>query len=162
MQKKLEFAMEVVINERIDPKILMEFERKYQQEEAMGNISDTTKFEYAWCLVRSHYSDDWKTGCRYLEELYEKGDDHARRDYLYYMAVAQLKLKNYNAALSYCDIILQVQPENRQVRELRVYVQKQLRKEGLIGMAAVGGAGLLVGAAATAAAAAIIALTRRR
>ena len=153
--------MEMIIKEKIDPKILMEFERKYKQEEAMGNISPTTKFEYAWCLVRSPYSDDWTTGCKYLEELYERGDDHARRDYLYYMAIAKLKLKSYDSALSYCDLILRVQPDNRQVKELKEYIQKQLRKEGLVGMAVVGGASFVVGAAAAAAAAAIIALRRR-
>ena len=152
--------METIVTERIDPSTLMEFERKYKHEEAMGRISSTTKFEYAWCLVRSPYSDDWKTGCKYLEELYDKGDDHARRDYLYYMAVAQFKLKKYDMALQYCNAILQVQPQNRQVKELKQHVEGQMKKEGLLGMAVVGGASLVFGVAATAVAALFISKRR--
>ena len=151
--------MDVLLNEKIDTKILMEFERKYQQEQVMGNVSPTTKFEYAWCLVRSPYSDDWKKGCQYLEELYEKGDVDARRDYLYYMAFAQFKLKNYDTALKYCDAMLSAQPTNHQVKDLKKHIEKQLKKEGLIGMAAIGGIGLVFGAAVAAITA--IAVTRK-
>ena len=152
--------METLIKEEIDKKTLIEFERKYKKEEALGCLTSKTKFEYAWCLVRSPYLEDWKTGCKYLEELYKEGDTLAKRDYLFYMAVAQLKLKNYDVALRHCNAILEVQPQHHQVKDLKKYIESRMKKEGLLGMAVVGGASVVVGVAAAALAALFVSKSR--
>ena len=41
--------------------------------------------------------------------------------------------------------LLQVEPGNRQAQELETIIQKKMEKEGLIGMAVVGGATLALG-----------------
>lgn len=43
------------------------FEKKYNNELLKGAVSKETKFEYAWCLIRSKYSDDIKKGIFHLE-----------------------------------------------------------------------------------------------
>lgn len=81
-----------------------------------------------------------KLGVKLLRELYDQAkDEQAKRDYLYYIAVADAKLKNYDDALKLLDGILHVQPGNRQVIELRKETEKRMRNDGLIGMAVVGG-----------------------
>lgn len=41
---------------------LQKFEKKYNAELVEGGVSSVTQFEYAWCLIRSKYSDDIKKG----------------------------------------------------------------------------------------------------
>merc|ERR1711881_339395 len=133
--------MGALLGESIDPKDIIEFEKKYKKDVALGTCNDNLKFEYAWCLVRSSYSTDWKDGCALLKELYHSSKDgQMKRDCLYYMAVAQYKLKEYDTALKYCDGILTVQPENHQTKMLKEHIKKTVQKRGLAGMAAVGGA----------------------
>lgn len=43
------------------------FEKKYNNELMKGAVSKDTKFEYAWCLIRSKYTDDIKKGIALLE-----------------------------------------------------------------------------------------------
>lgn len=43
------------------------FEKKYNSELAKGAVSKDTKFEYAWCLIRSKYTEDIKKGIVLLE-----------------------------------------------------------------------------------------------
>lgn len=43
------------------------FEKKYKSELSKGAVSKDTKFEYAWCLVRSKYTNDIKKGIVLLE-----------------------------------------------------------------------------------------------
>lgn len=156
------FKMEEILQEVIDTKDFMKFEKKYKLEEAVGKVEDTTAFEYAWCLVRSKYKNDWRKGRDLLEKLYSTGDNHAKRDYIFYMAVAEYKLKNYEHAQKFCNAILTVEPQNKQAKELNEIVKKTIRKEAMIGAAVVGGAGLVVGAgiAALAAIGAIVASKR--
>ena len=68
-----------------------------------------------------------------------------KRDCLYYMSVSQYKLKHYDEAIKYCDAILTVQPGNHQTKLLKQHIESTVKKRGLLGMAAVGGASLVVG-----------------
>lgn len=43
------------------------FEKKYNNELVKGAVSKETRFEYAWCLIRSKYSEDIKKGIVLLE-----------------------------------------------------------------------------------------------
>nr|XP_039248027.1 mitochondrial fission 1 protein-like [Styela clava] len=137
--------MEEIINEVIATQDIMKFERKYKKEEAIGKVEATTQFEYAWCLVRSQYKNDWKKGVVLLEELYHTGDNHAKRDYIFYISIAHYKLKNYEQALKFCKAILHVEPQNHQAKQLEELIKKTEKKEAMAGMAIVGGAGLVVG-----------------
>ncbi|KAI1898817.1 hypothetical protein AGOR_G00076260 [Albula goreensis] len=134
--------MEAVVSEVVAPEDLMKFEKKYNGELAKGVVSKETKFEYAWCLIRSKYSDDIKKGVVLLEELVQKGTKDDQRDYLFYLSVANYRLKEYEKGLKYIRVLLKNEPGNTQALELEKLIDKALKKDGLVGMAIVGGIGL--------------------
>ncbi|KAM9724664.1 mitochondrial fission 1 protein isoform 1-T1 [Dama dama] len=118
------------------------FERKFQSEKAAGSVSKSTQFEYAWCLVRSKYNDDIRKGLALLEELLPKGSKEEQRDYVFYLAVGNYRLKEYEKALKYVRGLLQTEPQNNQAKELERLIDKAMKKDGLVGMAIVGGMAL--------------------
>ena len=67
----------------------------------------------------------------------------ANRDYAYFIAIGLLRQKKYEDCMRKCEQILRVEPENHQVKQLRVAAEKELRKEGLIGVGIAAGASLL-------------------
>uniref|UniRef100_A0A667YJG1 Mitochondrial fission 1 protein n=1 Tax=Myripristis murdjan TaxID=586833 RepID=A0A667YJG1_9TELE len=122
--------------------VQLKFEKKYNAELGKGAVSKETKFEYAWCLIRSKYSNDIKKGISLLEELVQKGTKDDSRDFLFYLAVANYRLKEYEKALKYIRTLLKNEPGNKQALELEKLIDKALKKDGLVGMAIVGGIGL--------------------
>ena len=72
-------------------------------------------------------------------------DESGKRDYLYYLAIGNARIKEYQTALKFVRGLLQVEPGNRQAQELEQIIKKKMEKEGLIGMAVVGGATLALG-----------------
>ena len=72
-------------------------------------------------------------------------DESGKRDYLYYLAIGNARIKEYQTALKYVRALLQVQPGNRQAQDLEAVVTKRMEKDGLKGMAIVGGATLAFG-----------------
>ncbi|KAK2860438.1 hypothetical protein Q7C36_004604 [Tachysurus vachellii] len=134
--------MDAVVADVVAPEDLQRFEKKYKSELSKGAVSKDTKFEYAWCLVRSKYTNDIKKGIVLLEELVQKSSKDDQRDYLFYLAVANYKLKDYERALKYVRILLQNEPGNKQASELEKLIEQALKKDGLVGMAIVGGIGL--------------------
>lgn len=137
--------MEELINDPIRADELMKFEKKYKSEEAVGKPDKLTTFEYSWCLIRSRYKEDWKRGLNLLEDLFKTGNTHEQRDYLFYMSIGHYKLKEYERALKLCNAILHVEETNHQAKDLKRLIEKTMKKDGIIGMAVVGGAGLVVG-----------------
>jgi len=95
--------------------------------------------------VRSRYPADIRKGIILLEDLFQNRDNSNKRDYLYYLAIGNTKLKEYATALKYVRALLQVEPGNRQAQELEALVSKKLEKDGMVGMAVAGGAALAVG-----------------
>ncbi|XP_017291619.1 mitochondrial fission 1 protein [Kryptolebias marmoratus] len=134
--------MEAVLSDVVAPEDLLRFEKKYNNELLKGAVSKETKFEYAWCLIRSKYSDDIKKGILLLEELVHKSSKDDSRDFLFYLAVANYRLKEYEKALKYVRTLLRNEPGNKQALELEKLIEKALKKDGLVGMAIVGGIGL--------------------
>ncbi|KAM3842410.1 mitochondrial fission 1 protein [Diretmus argenteus] len=134
--------MEAVVSDVVAPEDLLKFEKKYNSELAKGVVSKETKFEYAWCLIRSKYSQDIKKGIVLLEELVQKGTKDDSRDFLFYLAVANYRLKSYERALKYIRTLLRNEPGNKQALELEKLIDKALKKDGLVGMAIVGGIGV--------------------
>lgn len=104
------------------------FERKFQSEQAAGSVSKSTQFEYAWCLVRSKYNDDIRRGIVLLEELLPKGSKEEQRDYVFYLAVGNYRLKEYEKALKYVRGLLQTEPQNNQAKELERLIDKAMKK----------------------------------
>ncbi|XP_032355057.1 mitochondrial fission 1 protein [Etheostoma spectabile] len=136
--------MEAVVGDVVAPEDLLKFEKKYNSELAKGSVSKETKFEYAWCLIRSKYTDDIKKGIVLLEELVQKTSKDDSRDFLFYLAVANYRLKEYEKALKYIRTLLKNEPGNKQAHELEKLIDKALKKDGLVGIAIVGGFGLAV------------------
>ncbi|XP_073403229.1 mitochondrial fission 1 protein isoform X2 [Dendrobates tinctorius] len=120
----------------------MRFEKKYLAELSAGSLSKSTQFEYAWCLIRSKYTADIQKGALLLEDLLPKGNKDEQRDYLFYLAVAHHRLKEYEKALKYVKTLLNNEPKNTQALELQKIIDKKMQKEGLVGMAIVGGVAL--------------------
>ncbi|XP_062850279.1 mitochondrial fission 1 protein [Trichomycterus rosablanca] len=134
--------MEAVVTEIVAPEDLKRFEKKYNSEREKGSVSKDTKFEYAWCLIRSKYTNDIKKGIELLEELVQKTTKDDQRDFLFYLAVGHYRLKEYERALKYIRILLKNEPGNKQAIELEKLINQALKKDGLVGMAIVGGIGL--------------------
>ncbi|KAL4659910.1 mitochondrial fission 1 protein-like [Arapaima gigas] len=135
--------MEAVIGEVVAPEDLLRFEKKYNTELVKGSVSRVTVFEYAWCLVRSKYSEDIRKGVVLLEDLVHKSPKAEQRDYLFYLAVANYKLKEYEKALKFIRVLMKNEPGNTQALELESVIRKALKKDGLLGIAIVGGVGIV-------------------
>ncbi|XP_063786827.1 mitochondrial fission 1 protein [Pseudophryne corroboree] len=134
--------MEAVLNDLVAVEDLVRFEKKYLAEVGAGALSKSTQFEYAWCLIRSKYSDDIQKGAVLLEDLLPKGGKEEQRDYLFYLSVAHYRLKEYEKSLKYVRSLLHKEPKNTQALELEKVIEKKMQKEGLVGMAIVGGMAL--------------------
>ncbi|KAJ7996164.1 hypothetical protein DPEC_G00234220 [Dallia pectoralis] len=145
--------MEAVVRDFVSPEDLLTFKDKYSAELATGNVTKETTFEYAWCLIRSQIPLDIKNGIVLMDELVHKGTKNDQRDYLFYLAVGNYKLKEYERGLKYIRILLKNEPGNTQARDLEQLIVKALKKDGLVGMAIVGGiiGGLSLGVAGVAA-----------
>ncbi|CAJ0575838.1 unnamed protein product, partial [Mesorhabditis spiculigera] len=134
-----------VLDERIDPFELERFRDAYESECKAGAPSLGTTFCFAHGLIRSTKSDV-QEGVRILEDLVRKEPDELpKRDYVYYLSIANARMKDYDRAIAYLDVLLAAESHNRQARELRALIEKKMKKEGLIGAAVIGGGAVLIG-----------------
>lgn len=69
------------------------FEAIYNEQVEASNVTTDATFNYAWCLVRSRYAADIRKGICLLETLFRDGNEQGRRDYVYYLAIGNAKLK---------------------------------------------------------------------
>jgi len=139
---------EAIENDLVTSDDLQKFEQKYNEHSVRGSVPKQVQFEYAWCLVRSGESSDVRKGVVLLEDIYSKGSEEEKRDYIYYLALGYTKLKDYQKAKKFIDAILYKEPNNGQALELKALVDQKLVKDGLLGMALVGGGALMFGGAA--------------
>eukprot|EP00794_Sanderia_malayensis_P012885 gene12885-14211_t len=131
--------MDVLVNDYVTNEDLKKFEDKYLSEEKLGRASTDTQFQYAYCLVRSKYKDDIRKGIDLFNDLCMRGCD--QRDFLFYLGFAHYKLKEYSVALKFVQRILTIEPNNRQAEQLQDLIDKDMKKDGLFGIAMVGVAG---------------------
>ncbi len=124
----------------VDDKDLTTFEDNFERERASGMVPVDTQFQYAYCLVRSKYKEDIRKGIGLLNELCTRGCD--QRDFLFFLGLGHFKLAEYSNALKFTQRILTIEPNNRQALELEKLIEKDMKKQGLLGMAVVGGAAL--------------------
>ena len=75
---------------------------------------------------------------RLLTEIFRASPDR-RRECLYYLALGNYKLGNYAEAKRYNDSLLELEGGNMQAQSLRQLIDDKVAKEGMMGMAIVGG-----------------------
>jgi fission 1 protein len=79
-----------------------------------------------------------------------------RRECLYYIAVGHFRLEEYPKSREYIDALIAAEPHNQQAKSMKLLIDNRVSREGMIGMAIIGG----ITIAATSALA--IALFRKR
>ncbi|CBY31871.1 unnamed protein product [Oikopleura dioica] len=120
-----------------------------------------TKFQLAHALILSENLRDINEGIDFLKQLIREHENMtANRDYAYFIAIGLLRQKKYEDCMRKCEQILRVEPGNHQVKQLLVAAEKELRKEGLIGVGIAAGASLF-GALAIGGLAAVAAAKRK-
>lgn len=82
-------------------------------------VTAKTQFEYAWCLIRSKYGADINNGIKIFEGL-SKDNPEDKRDYIYYLAIAYCRIKDYPTSQKYVKAFLEIEPNNQQVLLLDV------------------------------------------
>jgi fission 1 protein len=64
---------------------------------------------------------------------------------LYYLALGNYKLGNYAEARRYNELLLELEPANLQAGSLKGLIDEKVAKEGLVGVAIVGGIAVAAG-----------------
>ncbi|ERF74984.1 Mitochondria fission 1 protein [Endocarpon pusillum Z07020] len=105
-----------------------------------------TKFNYAWeqGLIKSNARVEQQEGVRLLADIFRTAPER-RRECLYYLALGNFKLGNYAEARRYNDLLLDKEPGNLQAESLRTLIDDRVSKEGLMGVAIVGGIAVAAG-----------------
>ncbi|KAJ5209565.1 hypothetical protein N7449_003944 [Penicillium cf. viridicatum] len=115
-----------------------------QYEKEGDYVGIQTKFNYAWGLIKSNIRSEQQEGVRLLSEIF-RGAPERRRECLYYLALGNFKLGNYGEARRYNDLLLEKEPANLQAASLGGLIDDKVAKEGLVGVAIVGGLALVAG-----------------
>ncbi|CAI7657142.1 unnamed protein product [Penicillium glandicola] len=115
-----------------------------QYEKEGDYVGIQTKFNYAWGLIKSNTRSEQQEGVRLLSEIF-RGAPERRRECLYYLALGNFKLGNYGEARRYNDLLLEKEPANLQAASLGSLIDDKVAKEGLVGVAIVGGLALVAG-----------------
>ncbi|KAJ5613191.1 Mitochondrial fission 1 protein [Penicillium lagena] len=115
-----------------------------QYEKEGDYVGIQTKFNYAWGLIKSNTRPDQQEGVRLLSEIFRSAPER-RRECLYYLALGNFKLGNYGEARRYNDLLLEHEPANLQAASLGSLIDDKVAKEGLMGIAIVGGLAVAAG-----------------
>lgn len=75
---------------------------------------------------------------RLLSDIFRASPDR-RRECLYYLALGNYKLGNYAEARRYNDNLLDIEKGNLQAESLRQLIDERVAREGMFGVAIVGG-----------------------
>lgn len=95
-------------------------------------------------MIKSSLRSEQQEGVRLLSEIFRDAPER-RRECLYYLALGNYKLGNYGEARRYNEGLLEHEPENLQAASLRQLIDDKVAKEGLMGIAIVGGVALAAG-----------------
>ncbi|RMZ83289.1 hypothetical protein DV738_g1253, partial [Chaetothyriales sp. CBS 135597] len=115
-----------------------------QYEKEGEYVGTQTKFNYAWGLIKSNQRSEQQLGVQLLSDIF-KSEPGRRRECLYYLALGNYKLGNYAEARRFNDLLLVKEPGNLQASSLRQLIDDKVNKEGLMGMAIIGGATVALG-----------------
>eukprot|EP01117_Protostelium_nocturnum_P009242 TRINITY_DN3307_c0_g1_i1.p1 TRINITY_DN3307_c0_g1~~TRINITY_DN3307_c0_g1_i1.p1 ORF type:complete len:157 (+),score=48.32 TRINITY_DN3307_c0_g1_i1:162-632(+) len=114
------------------------FHKQFLKEIQYGTPSVGTIFTYACFLIKSPIKEHKEQGVAYFTELLEKDPDN--REYLYFLALGNYTMEEPTQAKYWVQQLLQVEPHNPQALELQELILEQIKQDGLLGMAIVGGA----------------------
>ncbi|CAI2357947.1 unnamed protein product [Caenorhabditis sp. 36 PRJEB53466] len=135
--------MESLLQERTDPADLMDAREQYLRQCARGEPSTASLFRFAHAMIGSKNKLDVKEGIACFEKLLRDEDDlTSKRDYVYYLAMAHARLKQYDVALGFIDVLLEAEEDNQQAKRLKNDIKAAMTHDGLIGAAIVGGGAL--------------------
>ena len=151
---------EEVINEPIPTADLKYMEAKYKLAMKNDSLTQDDEFQYACCLVKSPYEDDIKNGMKLFKTLVDNSYAGAR-ECLYFLAMANYKLKEYSKALPLVSLVLEKEPSNSQAQDLKQLIVNKQRRDSVIGAAVLGGAAS-VGLIGALAAGALLAFSRKK
>ncbi|EAS34039.3 mitochondria fission 1 protein [Coccidioides immitis RS] len=126
----------------LKPAELQVLRAQYEKEGEYVGVQ--TKFNYAWGLIKSNSRPEQQEGVRLLSEIFRTAPER-RRECLYYLALGNYKLGNYGEARRYNDLLLDHEPQNLQAASLRSLIDDKVAKEGLVGVAILGGVALAAG-----------------
>ncbi|KAF7511954.1 mitochondrial membrane protein [Endocarpon pusillum] len=126
----------------LKPSELQVLRAQYEKEGEFVGVQ--TKFNYAWGLIKSNARVEQQEGVRLLADIFRTAPER-RRECLYYLALGNFKLGNYAEARRYNDLLLDKEPGNLQAESLRTLIDDRVSKEGLMGVAIVGGIAVAAG-----------------
>jgi len=115
-----------------------------QFEKEGDYVGVQTKFNYAWGLIKSNTRNEQQEGVRLLTDIFRTTPER-RRECLYYLGLGNFKLGNYAEARRYNDLLLDKEPNNLQAASLRTLIDDKVAREGLMGVAIVGGLAVAAG-----------------
>ncbi|GAA95555.1 uncharacterized protein L969DRAFT_85244 [Mixia osmundae IAM 14324] len=107
---------------------------QFSKERDAGHLATQTKFNYAWGLVKSTETTDVSRGVELLGEIY-RDEPQRRRECLFYLSVGHRKLGNYEHAKRFNDLLLAKEPGNMQAKSLATLIERDVQRDGYIGMA---------------------------
>jgi fission 1 protein len=126
----------------LKPAELAVLRSQYEKEDPYPSLQ--TKFNYAWGLIKSNQRDEQQLGVQLLSDIFRQSPDR-RRECLYYLALGHYKLGNYAEARRYNDSLLELEEGNLQAQSLKDLIEDKVQKEGLFGVAIVGGLAVAAG-----------------
>lgn len=86
-----------LLDEIVQTDEIQRYRTVYEKAKEANEVTDQTKFSFAYCLVRSKAKPDVRMGLTLLRELYDATRvDNAKRDYLYYLALGKNFLCEWN------------------------------------------------------------------
>jgi len=133
-----------IVDETIELSELRKLQENYERQVERGEPSANSAFAYAHGLIRSNAKNK-RIGIQLLNDLRQRSsEDDAKRDYVYYLAIAHTRLKEYDRAMQYVNALLSVEADNRQVIELKQAIEKRMRNDGILGAAIIGGGAAVV------------------
>src|ERR1700733_2106713 len=95
-------------------------------------------------LIKSNGRQDQQEGVRLLSDIFRTSPER-RRECLYYLALGNYKLGNYAEARKYNELLMDLEPANLQAGSLKGLIDDKVAKEGLVGVAIVGGLAVAAG-----------------
>ncbi|EPX73999.1 fission protein Fis1 [Schizosaccharomyces octosporus yFS286] len=115
----------------------LQIKEQYDSEHPL--ITLQTKFNLAWALVCSENLQQVQQGLTLFCTVYRDFPER-RLETLYYIALTQYKIKQYEESRRYLNMLLAKDPSNPQALRLKSLLYNAVTTEGYIGMAVVAGA----------------------
>jgi len=130
--------------ETLQPSAILQLQRQYESE--LPTPTPQTSFNYGWCLTKQRDRAEVDKGILMLRDV--KAQRVQPVECLYHMAFACVKLEQYGEARGYLRELLALEPGNKEAGSMLVFIEDRIERDGVLGMALVGGvlalSGLLV------------------